>query len=69
MVFWPPASSFGRCRSLPAGVQHGPTLGDNRVEKPPLPRSGQLGAVFLVAGAVGNLVDRLYVGGAAGQLF
>eukprot|EP00434_Breviolum_minutum_P039550 symbB.v1.2.035124.t2/scaffold4665.1/size36745/2 len=26
-------------------------------------RSGQLGAIFLVSGAVGNLVDRLYVGG------
>ena len=27
-------------------------------------RAGQLGAVFLVSGAVGNLVDRFYVGGA-----
>lgn len=26
-------------------------------------RAGQLGAVFLVSGAVGNLVDRFYVGG------
>lgn len=30
-----------------------------------LERSGQFGAVFLVSGAVGNLVDRFYVGGVA----
>lgn len=31
-------------------------------------RAGQLGAVFLVSGAVGNLVDRFYVGGAARRI-